>query len=222
MPRSAGGLVAASVAPHNPDLGVMLAYAPLHALLFGLPGDEPGPASLVMTSGNLGGEPICFTDDDALERLSELADGWLSHDRPILVPCDDSVVRVVSGVGDANSDHDVELPIRRSRGYAPLPVALPISVTPDVGGRRRPEEHAGRRRRQVRLAESAHRRHGRPRDAVRLRRRRTSPARAHRCQPRSVRRRRTSRVPVHRVGASQRAATDPSDPCSTTTPTSRP
>ena len=59
-----------SVAPHNPDLGVMLAYAPLHALLFGLPGDEPGPQILVMTSGNLGGEPICFTDDDALERLA--------------------------------------------------------------------------------------------------------------------------------------------------------
>ena len=48
----------------------MLAYAPLHALLFGLPGDEPGPSVLVMTSGNLGGEPICFSDDDALQRLS--------------------------------------------------------------------------------------------------------------------------------------------------------
>jgi hydrogenase maturation protein HypF len=123
MPRSSSGLVAESVAPHNPDLGVMLAYAPLHALLFGLAGDTPGAAVLVMTSGNLGGEPICFTDDDALERLSELADGWLSHDRPILVPCDDSVVRVVD---------DVDLPIRRSRGYAPLPVALPISVAPTL------------------------------------------------------------------------------------------
>ena len=127
MPRRAGAPVADSVAPRNPDLGVMLAYTPLHALLFGLAGDEPGPAVLVMTSGNLGGEPICFTDDDALQRLSNLADGWLMHDRAILVPCDDSVLRMVDGM---------ELPIRRSRGYAPLPIALPVSVPPTlaVGG----------------------------------------------------------------------------------------
>ena len=123
MPRRTDGPVADAVAPHNPDLGVMLAYTPLHALLFGLPGDEPGPAALVMTSGNLGGEPICFTDDDALDRLSHLADGWLMHNRAILVPCDDSVVRVVDGV---------ELPIRRSRGYAPLPIALPVPVPPTL------------------------------------------------------------------------------------------
>ena len=123
VPRRRDALIADAVAPHNPDLGVMLAYTPLHTLLFGLPGDDAGPAVLVMTSGNLGGEPICFTDDDALERLSHLADGWLMHDREILVPCDDSVVRVVDGM---------ELPIRRSRGYAPLPIALPVSVPPTM------------------------------------------------------------------------------------------
>jgi hydrogenase maturation protein HypF len=123
VPRRTCAAVAQAVAPRNPDLGVMLAYTPLHALLFGLPGDEPGPAALVMTSGNLGGEPICFADSDALERLSQLADGWLMHDREILIPCDDSVVRVVD---------DAELPIRRSRGYAPMPVALPVAVGPTL------------------------------------------------------------------------------------------
>jgi hydrogenase maturation protein HypF len=123
MPRTRDARIADAVAPRNPDLGVILAYTPLHALLFGLPDDSAGPPVLVMTSGNLGGEPICFTDDDALERLSHLADGWLMHDREILVPCDDSVVRVVD---------DIELPIRRSRGYAPLPIALPVSVPPTM------------------------------------------------------------------------------------------
>ncbi|MCB0949141.1 MAG: carbamoyltransferase HypF [Mycobacterium sp.] len=121
--RSPAAPIADSVAPHNPDVGVMLSYTPVHCLLFGLPGDEPGPPALVMTSGNLGGEPICYQDDDATERLSRLTDGWLMHDRPILVPCDDSVVRAVDGA---------ELPIRRSRGYAPLPIALPVSVPPTL------------------------------------------------------------------------------------------
>jgi hydrogenase maturation protein HypF len=123
LARRADSGVADSVAPYNPDLGVMVAYTPLHALLFGLPGDEPGPDVLVMTSGNRGGEPICYVDDDAVVRLGDLADGWLMHDREILVPCDDSVIRVVDGA---------ELPIRRSRGYAPLPVALPVRLPPTL------------------------------------------------------------------------------------------
>jgi hydrogenase maturation protein HypF len=132
MARMPHAPIADAVAPHNPDVGVMLAYSPVHPLLFGLAGDEPGPRMLVMTSGNVGGEPICFTDADAVDRLAELADGWLMHDRDILVPCDDSVVRVVAFNGAEDPAGFEELPIRRSRGYAPLPVALPVAVAPTL------------------------------------------------------------------------------------------
>lgn len=100
------------VAPGLSDVGVMLAYSPIHHLLFA----RLGSTALVMTSANAGGSPIVFCDDD-LGWIEGLADGVLTHDRPIHVPCEDSVVTV---------DEDGALvPLRRSRGYAPMPVSVP-------------------------------------------------------------------------------------------------
>jgi hydrogenase maturation protein HypF len=107
-----GAGVAPNVAPGNPCLGVMLPYTPLHHLLVRAVGGIP----LVMTSGNRSDEPIVYRDD-AVEKLAGIADVYLVHDRPIHVRCDDSVTRVVDGA---------EVPVRRSRGYAPRPVALPL------------------------------------------------------------------------------------------------
>ncbi len=103
--------LARGVAPGNPRLGIMLPYTPLHHLILA---SMPGSA-LVMTSGNRADEPIACTDADAFERLGGIADWFLVHDRPIHVRCDDSVTRIVDGR---------ELPIRRSRGDAPLPIPL--------------------------------------------------------------------------------------------------
>ncbi|WP_078840524.1 carbamoyltransferase HypF [Streptomyces antioxidans] len=120
--------LAPQVCPGSPDIGVLLPYTPLHQLLFGLPDDPPGPGILVVTSGNLSGEPLVTDDGEARRRLDGLADARLWHDRPIAVACDDSVVRVRA---DGSP-----LPVRRSRGFAPSRVRLPVAVRPvlAVGG----------------------------------------------------------------------------------------
>ena len=101
-------MVTNQVAPGNPTLGVMLPYTPLHHLLMqglGFP--------IVATSGNLANEPICIDEQEAVERLAGIADGFLIHDRPIVRPVDDSVVRWMA---------DSRMILRRARGFAPFPI----------------------------------------------------------------------------------------------------
>lgn len=133
------------VAPGQPYLGLMLPYTPLHYLLL-----EPAdgfPPALVMTSGNLSEEPIAHQNDDALARLAPLADAFLLHNRDIHIRCDDSVVRLLDSrvtIDETNSTCRRFVPqsetpgetfgrfftLRRSRGYAPLPVKLPYAAPP--------------------------------------------------------------------------------------------
>jgi hydrogenase maturation protein HypF len=108
--QRAGNGLAPEIAPGNPLVGLILAYTPLHHLLLegvGLP--------LVMTSGNLSEEPMAARDEEAVERLSGIADLFLAHDREIENRCDDSVARVIAGKPTV---------FRRSRGYVPRPVPL--------------------------------------------------------------------------------------------------
>lgn len=108
------GIIAQSVAPRNPFLGAMLPYTPLHHILLSLTG-----IPLVATSGNISDEPICTDEHQAKKKLKLIADYFLVHNRPIERYCDDSIVRIVQ---------DRELVVRRARGYAPLPIQLPVHI----------------------------------------------------------------------------------------------
>ncbi|MCP3943916.1 MAG: carbamoyltransferase HypF [Desulfobacteraceae bacterium] len=108
-----------SLSPGNNNLGVMLPYTPLHYLLL-----EKGPDILVMTSGNRPGEPLAINNEDALDAFAHIADYFLFHDRDIYFGADDSITRIQAGK---------QRFIRRSRGYAPLPINLHRELPPVLG-----------------------------------------------------------------------------------------
>ena len=131
--REDSGIVEA-VAPRQWTLGLMLAYTPLHHLLLS---DAGMP--LVMTSGNRSDEPIAYVDEEAFAQLNGIADCFLTHNRPIHMRCDDSVVRVSSSSKPSvilypntqtpehqtpNTEHRSSVVLRRSRGYAPAPLSV--------------------------------------------------------------------------------------------------
>jgi hydrogenase maturation protein HypF len=110
--------IAGAVSPDNATIGVFLPYSPLHHIIL-----KKLKKPVVATSGNITDEPIARTEEEAFARLSGVADYIVSHNRPIVRRCDDSVVRVLSGK---------QVPVRRSRGFAPLPVMLPFRLRKPV------------------------------------------------------------------------------------------
>jgi len=119
LPKRKDHNVAESVAPNNNSLGVLLPYTPLHLLLM----EEVG-FPLVMTSGNLTDDPIATDNEDARQRLLKIVDRFLMHNRDIHAASEDSVLRGGNGI---------LFMVRRSRGYAPSGLRLPISVLPTLG-----------------------------------------------------------------------------------------
>lgn len=122
VPKRLRSLIAPEVAPRNRYFGVMLPYTPLHHLLLSHPF-----LALVMTSGNISEEPIAIDNHEALERLGNIADYFLLHNRDILLRSDDSVLRIAEGRPRQ---------IRRSRGYVPVPIFLrkPVPQVLALGG----------------------------------------------------------------------------------------
>lgn len=122
VPKRPGNMIAPQVAPRNRYFGVMLPYTPLHHLLLTHPF-----LALVMTSGNISEEPIAIDNSEAVQRLGNIADYFLLHNRDILLRSDDSVLRIAG---------DRPRQIRRSRGYVPVPIFLrkPVPEVLALGG----------------------------------------------------------------------------------------
>lgn len=123
--RKRSGRLAPNIAPGNPNLGIMLASAPLHYLLL----DNLRLPALVMTSGNVSGYPIAFRNEDAQAQLFAVADLILEHDRDIEIRIDDSVLRC--SVHPALAEPLVTF-LRRARGYAPYAVEVCEDLLPIV------------------------------------------------------------------------------------------
>lgn len=113
--KETGGRLAPFIAPGNPKVGVMLPYAPVQLLIFQYDDGIKMPDILVMTSGNTSGAPICREDAEAVAELSHLCDAMLSHNRKIRIRADDTVMDFYK---------NEPYMIRRSRGYAPLPLMM--------------------------------------------------------------------------------------------------
>ena len=118
LPKRADATLAENLAPGLAEIGCLLPYSPLHALLLA---DFGGP--LVATSANLSGEPVLTDNAEAETRLAHLADAFLHHDRPIVRPADDPVYRTIAGV---------PRPLRLGRGNAPLELDLPAPLAEPV------------------------------------------------------------------------------------------
>lgn len=118
LPRRRDSTLSPLIAPGLDEVGFLLPYSPLHALLLN---DFGGP--LVATSGNLSGEPVLTDNAEAQARLSHLADAFLHHNRPIVRPADDPVYRVIAGK---------PRPLRLGRGIAPLELTLPTPLAEPV------------------------------------------------------------------------------------------
>ncbi len=123
-----------SIAPDTHRIGIMLAYTPLHLLLFSPEilaenSTLQPPQALIMTSANQGGKPICIQNRQALQDLENIADYYLFHDRDILIRVDDSVCLSLEEAKNTPLENNNALPktifFRRARGYVPTPVRFP-------------------------------------------------------------------------------------------------